>query len=366
MLLAGSAAADEFNMTPGVTETSHQIYDLHMLIFWVCVVIGAGVFGVILWSIIAHRKAAGHEAAQFHENTRLEIAWTLVPVAILIAMAWPATKVLVNMYNTSNPDMTVEVRGYQWRWQYSYLDDHLKKQFGFFSNLATPADEIDNKAAKGEFYLREVDKPLRIPANRKVRFLITSEDVIHSWWVPDFGLKRDAIPGIVNDVWTEVKEPGVYRGQCAELCGQNHGFMPIVVQVMPQDKYDAWYADQVKAEKEREAAVSKTFTPDQLKAQGEKVYNSICAACHQPNGKGVPPVFPALAGSPIATGPLEKHIDTVVNGVPGTAMQAFGKQLDPVQIASVIYYERHSFGNNTTNKPVQPADVVAREQASQK
>lgn len=362
MLLSGIVAADEVNMPVGVSETSHTVYDLHMLILWVCVVIGVGVFGVILWSIIHHRKSAGYQPAAFHENTKLEIVWTLIPVLILIGMAWPATTTLIEMYDTGGEDMTVEVRGYQWRWQYKYLDDDLNSQFGFFSNLATPREEIEGTSAKGEHYLLEVDNPLRIPVNRKVRFLLTAEDVIHAWWVPDFGLKKDAIPGMLNEMWTVVEEPGIYRGQCAELCGKDHGFMPVVVQALPEAEYDAWYAEQVEAAEAREEALSRTFTEQELMAEGEQIYSTFCASCHQANGQGVPPVFPALAGSPVATGAKEDHIDIVLNGVPGTAMQAFGNQLDAAQIAAVVHYERHSWGNDAGDT-TQPADVVARQTA---
>ena len=349
--------ADELNMRQGVTDISRSVYDLHMLIFWICVVIGVVVFGLIFWSVIHHRKSAGAVPAQFHESTKLEIAWTLVPTLILIAMAWPATKVLVSMYDTGGEDMTVEVRGYQWKWQYKYLDDDFNRTFGFFSTMATPQNEIQNQAAKGEHYLLEVDKPLRIPTNRKVRFLITSEDVIHAWWVPDFGIKRDAIPGMVNELWTIVEEPGVYRGQCTELCGKDHGFMPIVVEAMPEAEYDAWYVEQLEAEEIRKEALSKVFTPEELMAEGEAVYGTFCASCHMPNGKGVPPVFPALDGSAIAIGPREDHLDVIVNGKQGTAMQAFGRQLDAAQIAAVTHYERHAWSNNVGDE-TQPRDVI--------
>ncbi len=364
MLLSVTAAANGLNMPQGVTETSRTVYDLHMLIVWVCVIIGVVVFGAILWSVIHHRKSAGHEAAQFHESTRLEIMWTLIPTLILIGMAWPATQTLIEMYDTGGEDMTVEIRGYQWRWQYKYLDDDLNSRFGYFSNLSTPREEIENQSAKGQYYLLEVDNPLRIPAGRKVRLLLTAEDVIHSWWVPEFGVKRDAIPGMLNETWTKVDEPGVYRGQCTELCGKDHGFMPVVVEVLPQQEYDAWYSEQLQAESARQEALSKTFTPEELMAQGEQVYNTFCASCHQANGQGVPPVFPAIAGSPIATGPKDAHIDVVVDGVPGTAMQAFGRQLDAAQIAAVVHYERNAFGN-ASGDVTQPADVVARQSQEQ-
>lgn len=363
MLFAGLAAAAELNMPVGVTESSRTIYDLHMLILWICVVIGVGVFGTILWSVIYHRKSAGREPANFHENTRLEILWTLIPAVILVGMAWPATTTLVEIYDTGGEDMTVEVRGYQWRWQYKYLDDDLNSQFSFFSNLATPREEIENRAVKGENYLLEVDNPLRIPINRKVRFLLTSNDVIHAWWVPDFGTKRDAVPGMLNELWTVVEEPGVYRGMCTELCGKDHAFMPVVVHALPEAEYDAWYAEQVEAAQAREEALSRTFTEEELMAEGEQVYGTFCASCHQPNGQGMPPVFPSLVGTPVVTGAKEEHIDIIVNGVPGTAMQAFGDQLDAVQIAAVTHYERHAWGNNAGDV-TQPADVVERQSVS--
>ncbi len=357
LLMAGIASADELNMPVGVTDISRQVYDLHMTIFLICVAIGVVVFGVMFWSIIHHRRSQGHEAAQFHESTRLEIAWTIVPTLILVAMAVPATQVLIAMYDTGGEDMTVEVRGYQWKWQYKYLDDDFNNTFSFFSNLSTSQDEIYDKSAKGEHYLLEVDNPLRIPANRKVRFLVTAEDVIHAWWVPDFGIKRDAVPGILNELWTIVPEPGVYRGQCTELCGKDHGFMPVVVEVMPEAEFDAWYASEVENEAVRKEALSKTFTHEELMAQGEQVYATFCASCHQPNGQGVPPVFPSLVGTDVVTGPRDEHIKMIINGVTGTAMQAFGKQLDAAQLAAVTHYERHAWGNNAGDI-TQPRDVI--------
>ncbi len=363
LLCSAGTSADELNMPRGVTETSQSVYELHMLIFWICVAIGVVVFSAIFWSLYYHRKSRGHEPAKFHESTRLEVLWTMVPVIILIGMAWPATTTLIDMYDTGGEDMTVEVRGYQWRWQYKYLDDDLNSRFGFFSNLSTPREEIRNQSVKDENYLLEVDNPLRIPANRKVRFLLTAEDVIHAWWVPEFGIKRDAIPGMLNELWTVVSEPGIYRGQCTELCGKDHGFMPIVVEVMPEAEYDLWYAEQLAAEEERKLALSKTFTADELMATGEQVYGTFCASCHQPNGQGVPPVFPSLIGSAVVTGPKEAHIDMILRGVPGTAMQAFGNQLDAAQIAAVTHYERHAWGNNAGDI-TQPADVVAQKDAA--
>jgi len=349
--------ADELNMRVGVTDVSRDVYDLHMLIFYICCVIGVVVFGTMFYSMYTHRKSRGHEAAQFHESTKVEILWTLIPLLILIGMAIPATKVLIRMSDTGDEDMTVEVRGYQWKWQYKYLDEDLNDSFGFFSTLATPRDEINNKSAKGEYYLLEVDNPLVIPVHRKVRFLITAEDVIHSWWVPDFGGKKDAIPGMLNETWAVVNEPGIYRGQCTELCGKDHGFMPVVVRALPEAEYDRWHAEKVAAESVRREAMSKTFTSEELMAEGEKVYTTFCSSCHQPDGQGIPPAFPALKGSPVATGDRDAHLRLVMHGVDGTAMQAFGNQLDPMQLAAVVHYERHAFGNNA-NDITQPIDVI--------
>jgi cytochrome c oxidase subunit 2 len=354
---AVQAQADELNMPVGVTAISREVYDLHMLITWICVVIGVGVFGVMFYSIWKHRRSVGHEAAQFHESTRLEITWTIIPFVILVGMAVPATNVLIDMYDTGGEDMTIEIRGYQWKWQYKYLDEDFNNSFSFLSTLSTTQDQIQNRAEKGEHYLLEVDEPMRIPANRKVRFLLTSEDVIHAWWIPDFGIKRDAVPGILNELWTIVEEPGTYRGQCTELCGKDHGFMPIVVEVLPEDEYDAWHASRVEAEAARQASLGRSFTTDELMATGEEVYGKFCVACHMANGQGVPPVFPSLVGTEVVSGDRDAHIELVLNGKPGTAMQAFSGQLDAAQIAAVVHYERHAWGNNAGDV-TQPGDVI--------
>lgn len=365
VLMPVSALADELNMPVGVTSVSREIYDLHMLIFWICVAIGVVVFGAMLYSMIAHRKSVGHEPANFHESTKLELAWTIVPVFILVAMAIPATNVLVKMYDFGGEDMVVEVRGYQWKWEYKYLDENLNEQVTFFSNLSTPRAQIQNLQDKTDTYLLEVDNPLVIPAGRKVRFLLTANDVIHSWWVPDFGLKKDAIPGFINEAWTVVEEPGIYRGQCTELCGKDHGFMPVVVQVLPQEEYDAWYAEQLGvaavAQETIEAEAEMEWSAEELFARGQEIYEVQCVACHQADGAGVPPVFPAIAGSPVATGPVADHLEVVYNGRPGTAMQAFGKQLTATDIAAVMHYQRNAFGN-ATGDVVQPQDVLAYSQ----
>jgi len=349
------------NMTEGVTALSAETYSLHMLIFWICVAIGVLVYGVLIYSMIAYRKSKGAVPATFNHNTTTEIIWTVIPFLILIGMAVPSTRVLTQIYDSSDSDLDIMVTGYQWRWQYRYLADD-GAEVTFFSNLATPPEQYENyegslAAEKGENYLLEVDEPLVIPAGKKVRFLLTSADVIHSWWVPDFSVKKDAIPGFVNESWVRVEQPGLYRGQCTELCGRLHGFMPIVVEVKEQADFDAWYAERQAAAQRISDAASQTFTMEQLMAQGQTVYNTYCMACHQANGQGLPPAFPALTGSAIATGPAADHINIVLNGKQGTAMAAFGTQLSAVDIASVITFERNALGNSVGDM-VQPVDIV--------
>lgn len=349
VVFANNAAAEDMrlNLTKGVTDVSNQVYDLHMIIFYICCVIGVIVFGLMFWSIFHHRKSKGAKPANFHESTKVEILWTAIPFVILIGMAIPATKTLIAMEDTSDADITVQVTGSQWKWHYKYFDHELE----FYSLLATPMDEIKNKIAKSENYLLEVDRPLVIPVDKKVRFLITSDDVIHSWWVPEFAVKKDANPGFINEAWTRVNEPGIYRGQCAELCGKDHGFMPVVVIAKEQADFDQWIQQQVAQAKEAKAQEQKllamNMSMEELMSVGEKAYIANCAACHQPQGQGIPGVFPALKGSPMALNDLNAHIDIVVNGKPGTAMQAYGKQLGLKELAAIITYERNAWGNNT-------------------
>lgn len=340
------------NMPRGVTEISQSVFDLHMIIFWICVAIGVVVFGVMFWSIFHHRQSRGAKAHHFHENTFVEIIWTLVPFAILIAMAIPATATLVKMYDPSDADIDIQVTGYQWKWRYQYLGEDID----FFSNTTTPLEQINNEEEKGENYLLEVDNPLVIPAGKKVRFLITSVDVIHSWWVPDFAVKKDAIPGFINESWTNVPEPGIYRGQCTELCGKNHGFMPVVVDVRPQAEYELWVAQQKNIKAQEIASAKQSISMEELMTKGEAVYQTSCAACHQANGEGIPNVFPGLKNSPIATGDINQHINIVLNGKTGSAMQAFREQLSAVDLAAVITYERNAWGNNMGDK-VEPAAI---------
>lgn len=347
-------AVQPYNMPRGVTPLSHDIYDLHMAAFWICVGIAVVVFGVMFYSIIMHRKSKGAKAAQFHEHTLVEITWAIIPFIILIVMAIPATKILMNLEDTSDADLTIKVTGYQWRWRYEYLDQGIN----FFSNLKTPLDQIHNKTHKDQWYLLDVDHPLVIPTDKKVRLLVTANDVIHSWWVPDFGIKRDAIPGFIHAAWVKVDTPGTYRGQCAELCGTNHAYMPIVVVAMKPQAFNAWVAQQTHTKEVVAVETNKQWTKAELMAKGEEVYNATCVACHKPDGTGMPPVFPAMKGSKVAAGPIAKHIAMVLNGVPGTAMQAFGAQLNDEEIAAVVTYERNAWGNNSGDV-VQPADVKA-------
>ncbi len=344
-----------FNLPEGVTPISRNIYGLHMIIFWVCVGIAILVFGAMIYSMIFHRKSRGAVASNFHESTAVELLWTLVPLAILIAIAVPATRVLIDLENTDKADMTVKITGYQWKWQYEYLDEGIS----FFSNLAkSSADATRNSSARATLanYLLDVDKPLVLPINKKIRFLMTSNDVIHSWWVRDLGVKQDANPGFINDAWATIEKPGTYRGQCAELCGKDHGFMPIVVEAKSEADYKNWIKEQKEIQKAAAAAGDKEWSKADLMAQGQKVYSKSCASCHGVTGQGIPGVFPALAGSAIATGDIKAHIDIVMNGKAGTAMQAFKHQLSDADLAAIITYERNAFGNNKGDL-VQPSTI---------
>jgi cytochrome c oxidase subunit II len=346
------AANSPYNLQDPVTPIARQMYDLHNYILWICLAIFIGVFGVMFYSIYKHRKSVGHQAAHFHENTLVEVIWTVIPFLILLFMAWPATRTVLAMKDTSAPDVLIKVTGYQWKWGYDYLQDG----FGYYSNLKTPLAQIENREPKGNDYLLEVDNPLVVPVNAKVRLLVTASDVIHAWWIPAFGVKQDAIPGFVRDTWFRAEKEGVYHGQCAELCGKEHAFMPIVVEVKSADDYRAWLAAQ---KGKASAAVddpNKAFDVAELVARGEKIYASNCAACHQTTGKGVPNAFPALAGSPIATGPHAGHINIVLNGKPGTAMPPW-KSMSDTDLAAVITYTRNSWGNQAG--AVQPAEVKA-------
>jgi len=358
--LSGTALAVDWNLQPAATPIAAEIHTLHEYVMWLVIVIFVGVFGFMFYSVYAHRKDKGHKAAQFHENTTVEVLWTVIPLVILILIAWPVTKTVIAQKDTSNPDLTVKATGYQWKWGYDYIKGE-GEGISFVSTLATPREEITGGQAKDPNYLLEVDNPLVVPVGKKVRILATAADVIHSWWMPAFGVKQDAIPGFIRDTWFKATRTGTFRGQCAELCGKDHGFMPIVVKVVSADEYTAW----VGAQKKKLAAAAedpnKVWTLADLKARGEKVYAANCVACHQANGKGLPPAFPALDGAKISTGPKGEHIKTVLIGRPNTAMAAFGKQLSDTDIAAVVTYERNAWGNHT-GEAIQPAEVKALRQ----
>jgi len=409
LILSASAWAEyRLNFQDPVTQTAREIFDLHMLIFWICVVIFVLVFGVMFYSIFKHRKSKNYEPAQFSHSTKVEVIWTIIPFFILVAMAIPATQVLIKMEDTTKSDLTIKITGYQWKWGYEYLDSGIN----FYSTLATPRTEIDQFDAEqaielSENYLLEVDNHLVVPSGRKVRALITANDVIHAWWIPAFGTKKDAIPGYINELWFNVDEgkEGIYRGQCAELCGKDHAFMPIVVEVVTAAEFDQWVAaggnfgarEQI-AEAQVQVQVdgaeptiiealvpaaeasevdttdsatpeaadatasepisSVALTKDDLMAQGEKV-SAACIACHGAQGKGIPGVFPAIEGSAVATGPIDDHINIVMFGKPGTAMIAFAQQLSDEELAAVITYQRNAYGNDTGDV-VLPSDIQAK------
>jgi cytochrome c oxidase subunit 2 len=361
-LAAGAALANQYNLEPPQSIIAREIYDLHTLIMWIIVVIFVIVFGAMTWAIIYHRKSVGHKAEQFHENTTVEIIWTIIPFFILIGMAWPATKTIISMKDTSNPDITIKATGYQWKWGYDYLQEGVS----FYSTLSTPREQIedyDRKGTKkGEHYLIEVDNPVVVPVGKKVRIITTANDVIHAWWVPALGIKQDAIPGFVRDTWFKADNPGTYRGQCAELCGKDHGFMPIVVEVVTPEKYAQWIGEQKKKVAAAKPDPAKEWTAADLKAHGEKIYAGNCVACHQPTGMGVPGNFPALSGSKIVNGPKEEQIKAVLNGIvkdgKPTAMASF-KHLTDADIAAVVTYTRNNWANKKGDMAT-PAEVQAQ------
>jgi len=349
-----SAQADyALNLQAPVTRVAHEIYDLHTLVLLVCLAIFVVVFGFMFYSLYKHRKSVGHQAVQFHEHKALEIVWTVIPALILIGMAYPATKTIFTMKDVSDSDMSIKVTGHQWKWEYEYMGEGVR----FISNMATPQDQIDNKAEKTANYLLEVDNAMVVPTGKKVRLLMTADDVIHSWWVPQFGVKQDAIPGFIKEAWINVDKPGTYRGQCAELCGIHHGFMPIVVEAVPEDKYKQWLASKKQELAVAAAGADKEWTKEDLLANGKAVYEKNCVVCHQANGQGLPPTFPALTGGKIATGPIEGHLEIVLKGGK-TVMPKWGPLLNDVEIASVITYERNALGNSVGDM-LQPAQVKA-------
>jgi cytochrome c oxidase subunit 2 len=358
LAVSGSALALEWHFQAPASKMAEEITWLHdVIMLWVVIPIFIGVFGFMFYACWAHRKSIGHKAAQFHENTTVEMLWTIIPAIILVIVAWPVTKTVIAQKDTSAPDLTIKVTGIQWKWGYDYIKGE-GEGISFVSTLATPRDQIEGRAPKGEHYLLEVDNELVLPVGKKVRVLTTAADVVHSWWVPAFGAKQDAVPGFLRDLWFKAEKPGTYRSQCVELCGKEHGFMPIVVRVVSQEDYTKWVGEKKKEMLAAADDTSKTYSLDELKARGEKVYAANCVACHQANGKGTPPAFPPLDGAKLTTGAKEGHIDIVLNGKPNTAMAAFGKQLNDTDIAAVVTYERNSWSNKAGL--VQPAEVKAR------
>ena len=357
-----------WNFPEPVTPIARDTLKIHNEFMLIITALFVAVFAVMIYSMIKHRKSVGHQAARFTgPKGRLQWFWALLPFGILlfidfILMGIPAVHAIIEMEDTkTKADMVLKVTGMQWKWQYEYPDSGVK----FVSTLATPRDQIANAEQKGEHYLLEVDNPVVLPVGKKVRVLLTSTDVIHTWWVPQFGVKRDAIPGFLRETWVQIEKPGTYRGQCAELCGKDHGFMPVVVQAVPETEYLAWL-DKKKAEAAAAAGGSdRSWSKDELLAKGKEVYEKQCAVCHQPNGQGLPPAFPPLAGSKVVNTPLlspegkviaDSHVDRVLNGKANTAMQAFKNTLSDTELAAVITYERNSFGN-AKGDMIQPAQI---------
>lgn len=358
LLVAPGYTGNAINMTRGVTEQSQINYHLHMTVLWICVIIGTLVYSAMFVSIILHRKSRGHEPARFTHSTKAEIVWSIIPVLILVGMAVPATRALIHMEVAPETEMTVKITGFQWRWKYDYLEDDVS----FISSLAASSNAARRlrsgaNPADVDNYLLDVDHPLVLPADTPVKFLITADDVIHSWWVPALGWKRDAVPGFINEAWTEIEQPGIYRGQCAELCGKDHGFMPIVLKVVSRNDFRDWIDRQKQLATAEQADERRLWSKQELMEHGKAVYAQQCATCHQADGSGLAPAFPALAGSPVATGPLSEHIRIVLDGRDGTAMQAWGDMLSPSDLAAALTYTRNAFGNDTGDV-VQPQTIA--------
>ena len=355
---SGSAHAIAWYFQTPASKMAAEIDWLHQVVMWIILVIFVGVFGFMFYACYAHRRSVGHKAEQFHENTTVEILWTIIPALILIVIAWPVTQTVIAQKDTTAPDLTIKVTGFQWKWGYDYLKGE-GEGISFVSSLSTAREQIEGKAPKGENYLLEVDNEVVVPVGKKVRIITTAADVIHAWWIPALGAKQDAIPGFLRDIWFRAEQTGTFRGQCVELCGKEHGFMPIVVRVVSPDDYSKWVGEKKKALAAAADDPNKQWEAKELVARGEKIYASTCVACHQAQGQGTPAMkAPALAGNQFVVGAEQGPIDTVLNGRPNTAMQAFKQQLSDTEIAAVITYARNSWGNKASD--VQPAEVKAR------
>ena len=355
--LPGGPAVNQINLHPPVTKIAADQMWLHNFMLLICLVIFVAVFGVMFYSIFKHRKSKGAVSANFHESVKVEIAWTIVPFIIVILMALPATKVVVAMKDTTNADLTVKATGYQWKWGYDYIKGE-GEGIGFLSTLdATQREMSDSGKPSGDNYLLKVDNPLVVPVGKKVRIITTANDVIHAWMVPAFGVKQDAIPGFVRDTWFKAEQIGDFYGQCAELCGKEHAYMPIHVKVLSAADYSSWVDGKKKELAAKADDPSKVWELPAMLARGEKVYNANCAACHKPDGKGAGPILP-LDGSPIVLS--DKHDDQIqvlLNGRKNGAMPSW-KALSDTEIAAVITYTKNNWSNKT-GQLVQPAEVVA-------
>ncbi|MBX3601683.1 MAG: cytochrome c oxidase subunit II [Rubrivivax sp.] len=354
--LPGGPAVNQLNLHPPVTRIAEEQHWLHWFMLIVCLVIFVGVFGVMFYSILKHRKSVGHKPANFHESVAVEIAWTVVPFIIVIAMGAMATRTVVAMKDTTNADLTIKATGYQWKWGYDYLKGE-GEGIAFLSTLDVSHRVMsDSGRPEGDNYLLKVDNPLVVPVDRKIRIVTTANDVIHAWMVPSLGVKQDAIPGFVRDTWFRAEKTGDFYGQCAELCGKEHAYMPIHVKVVTQAEYAAWVDTKTKEMQAAADDPSKVWTLADLVARGEKVYAANCAACHRADGKGAGPIK-ALDGSAIVTGDPAAQIAILLNGAANGAMPAW-RQLSDTEIAAVVTYTKNSWSNQT-GKLVQPAEILA-------
>jgi cytochrome c oxidase subunit 2 len=354
--MPGGPAVNQLNFPVAATKIMAEIHWLHWMMLVICTVIFLGVFGVMFYSIFKHRKSKGAKSASFHESTTVEVIWTVIPLLIVIGMALPATKTVVAMKDTTNADITIKTTGYQWKWGYDYLKGE-GEGISFLSTLSTTRESINNLAPKSNTYLMEVDNEMVVPVNKKIRIITTANDVIHAWSVQAFGVKQDAIPGFVRDTWFKAEKIGTYRGQCSELCGAQHAFMPIVVRVVSDEDYTKWVEEKKKEMAALADDPSKIYTLAEQMDRGAKVYASNCAACHQANGKGAGS-FPALDGSKVVLGPKEANFQIMLNGK--GAMPKWGGVISDGDIAAVITYTRNAWGNKTGDVYQTPDLMAAR------